>query len=84
LGGSATVEYAVQVFRGKGIKRVYGGDLFFGVGMWGLAETANLRARDTTVWDALPIDLYVDAGIRVDTDFGVFELTIANALGRLR
>jgi hypothetical protein len=52
--------------------------------MWGLAENADLRARDASVWRALPIDLYADAGIRLDTDIGVFELTIANALGRLR
>nr|MBA3502265.1 BamA/TamA family outer membrane protein [Deltaproteobacteria bacterium] len=84
LGGTATLEYALQLFRGKGKMRVYGGDLFFGVGLWGLAENENLRARDTSVWNAMPIDLYADAGIRVDTDVGVFELTIANALGRLR
>ena len=84
LGGTATIEYTLQLFRGKGKKRVYGGDLFFGVGLWGLAEDANLRARDTSIWNSLPIDLYVDAGIRVDTDVGVFEFTIANALGRLR
>lgn len=84
LGGTFTVEYALALFRGKGRKRVYGGDLFFGVGLWGLAEDEMLRTRDTTVWSSLPIDIYADAGIRVDTDFGVFELTVANALGRLR
>lgn len=84
LGGSINVEYAVQLFRGKGRKRVYGGDVFFGAGVWALAESAELRARDTTIWDSLPLDLYVDAGVRVDTDVGVFELTVANALGRLR
>lgn len=84
LGGSASVEYAVQLFRGKGAKRVYGGDLFFGAGLWGLAEDADLRARAASVWRSLPVDLYVDAGIRLDTDIGVFELTVANALGRLR
>lgn len=84
LGGTLSIEYTLQVFRGKGRKRVYGGDLFFGGGLWGLAESENLRARDTSVWNSLPIDLYVDAGIRVDTDVGVFEFTIANALGRLR
>lgn len=84
LGGTVTVEYAMQLFRGKGKKRVYGGDLFFGVGVWGLAEDEDLRARDTAIWNSLPIDLYADAGIRVDTDFGVFEFTVANALGRLR
>jgi outer membrane protein assembly factor BamA len=84
LGGTVTVEYALQLFRGTGKKRVYGGDLFFGVGVWGLAENTTLRARDTSIWNSLPIDLYADAGIRVDTDFGVFEFTLANALGRLR
>jgi hypothetical protein len=84
LGGAVSLEYAAQLFRGKGAKRVYGGDLFFGVGLWGLAETADLRARDASVWRSLPLDLYADAGIRLDTDVGVFELTIANALGRLR
>jgi len=84
LGGSATVEYAMQLFRGSGKKRVYGGDVFFGVGVWGLAESADLRSRDASLRDALPIDLYADAGVRIDTDIGIFELTIANALGRVR
>ena len=34
--------------------------------------------------EGTPIDLYLDAGIRIDTDYGIFELTVANALGRLR
>jgi len=84
LGGSATVEYAFALFRGSGKRRVYGGDVFFGAGLWGLAERAELRARDTGFFASLPIDLYADAGLRLDTDIGVFELTIANALGRLR
>jgi outer membrane protein assembly factor BamA len=84
LGGSATLEYAVQLFRGSGKKRVYGGDVFFGAGLWGLAESADLRARDSSLRDALPIDLYMDAGVRIDTDIGIFELTLANALGRVR
>jgi hypothetical protein len=84
VGGSATVEYAFQLFRGTGKRRVYGGDLFIGVGVWGLAERADLRARDTSLAASLPIDLYGDAGVRLDTDIGTFELTIANALGRLR
>ena len=84
LGGSATVEYAFALFRGSGKQRVYGGDVFVGAGLWGLAEHADLRARDTGFFASLPIDLYADAGLRIDTDIGVFELTIANALGRLR
>jgi outer membrane protein assembly factor BamA len=84
LGGSATVEYVFQLFRGSGKQRVYGGDVFLGAGLWGLAERSDLRARDGGLIDSLPIDLYLDAGLRIDTDIGVFELTIANALGRLR
>ncbi|HEY5921209.1 MAG TPA: BamA/TamA family outer membrane protein [Kofleriaceae bacterium] len=84
LGGSASIEYAVRLFRGSGRRRVYGGDLFVGAGVWGLAELSDVQLRDSGVWGALPIDLYIDAGVRVDTDFGIFELTVANALGRLR
>lgn len=84
LGGTASLEYAFTLFRGSGKNRVYGGDLYFGAGLWGLGETADLRARDTSLANALPIDIYVDAGLRIDTDIGVFEVTVANALGRLR
>jgi outer membrane protein insertion porin family len=84
LGGSATVEYVFQLFRGSGKKAVYGGDVFVGAGVWGLAERSDLRARDAGLFASLPIDVYLDAGLRLDTDIGVFELAIANALGRLR
>ena len=84
LGGAVSLEYAARLFRGTGKDRVYGGDLFVGAGLWGLAETADLQARDTGVWKALPIDVYLDAGVRIDTEVGVFELTVSNALGRLR
>jgi outer membrane protein assembly factor BamA len=84
VGGIASVEYAAQLFRGPGKRRVYGGDFFVGAGLWGLAQTDDLQLRDTSVWNALPIDLYIDAGVRVDTDLGIFELTFANALGRVR
>lgn len=84
LGGTATIEYAARLFRGGGRDRVYGGDLFVSGGLWSLSETAKLQLRDTGVWKSLPIDLYVDAGVRIDTEIGIFELTVSNALGRLR
>jgi len=84
VGGVATIEVARRIFRGTGANRVYGGDAFVAVGLWGLADSDEVRLRDTSVWDALPIDLYADAGLRIDTDIGIFELTIGNALGRLR
>jgi hypothetical protein len=52
--------------------------------VWGLAQTEELTLRDSGLWRSLPIDVYADAGVRIDTDIGVFELTISNALGRLR
>ncbi len=84
IGGSVTLEYAITLWRGPGKKRVYGSDIFFGVGLWGLAEMKDLKTRDRALYDSLPIDMYVDAGIRLDTDIGIFELTVANALGRVR
>jgi hypothetical protein len=84
VGGIAALEYAAQLFRGAGKKRVYGGDFFVALGVWGLAQAEDVTLRDTGVWRSLPIDLYVDAGMRVDTDLGIFELTFSNALGRLR
>jgi hypothetical protein len=63
---------------------VYGGDLFFAAGLWALAETDDLRLRDAGIYKSLPMDIFVDTGIRLDTDVGVFELTVSNALGRLR
>jgi hypothetical protein len=83
VGSSATVEYSLRLFRGSGARQVYGGDLFLGAGVWALAEADALKTRDTSLWRALPVDLFVDAGLRLDTDIGTFELTIANALGRL-
>jgi outer membrane protein insertion porin family len=82
FGGSGTLEYAYRLF-GKNRRRIYGGDLFLGAGIWGLSDSAGLRARDRSLWRSLPIDLFVDAGLRIDTDIGVFELTIANAFGRI-
>lgn len=84
LGGAASVEYAARVFRGSGKRRVYGGDFFFGVGLWGLTELGDRPVQAGGFWATLPVDLYVDAGVRIDTDLGIFELTVANALGRLR
>ena len=84
VGGLATVEYVAQLFRGVGKKRVYGGDFFVGLGLWGLSETGDYLLRDTSFWNAIPVDIYVDAGLRIDTDLGIFEFTFANALGRLR
>ncbi len=66
----ASIEYAYQLFRGR--SAVYGGDLFASVGVFGLGET-----------DELHLDLTLNAGLRLDTFIGVFELSLGNALGRI-
>lgn len=84
LGGIAAIEYTTRLFRGGGKRRVFGGDLFVSTGMWALAQTADFQVRDTSLWRALPADLYLNAGVRIDTDLGIFEFSFANILGRLR
>ena len=42
IGGTATVEYVQRLFRGSGKNRVYGGDWFVSVGVWGLAQNGDL------------------------------------------
>lgn len=82
LGATAGVEYVYRLFDRKR-SRIFAGDLFIGAGLWGLSDSAGLRMRDRALWDSLPIDLFVDAGLRIDTDIGVFEFTVANTLGRV-
>jgi outer membrane protein insertion porin family len=82
VGGTAVAEYRRRLFRRS--HTVYGGDLFVGAGLWALATRDDLAVRDTGVRASLPIDLVIDAGLRLDTELGVFELTLANALGRVQ
>jgi outer membrane protein insertion porin family len=81
VGGSAVVEWSIRLFRRR--QHVYGGDLFVGGGLWGIANADALRTRDRSAWRSLPVDLVFDAGLRVDTEVGIFELSLANALGRV-
>lgn len=79
FGGSAVVEYSYRLFRSR--RYVYGGNLFVGAGLWGLAERDPAPERRAGA--AVPVDLVLDAGLRVDTEIGIFELSFANALGRM-
>jgi outer membrane protein insertion porin family len=79
VGGSAVIEYSYRLFRSR--RYVYGGNLFVGAGIWGLAERHPAPERRTGA--AFPVDLLLDAGLRVDTEIGIFELSFANALGRI-
>jgi outer membrane protein insertion porin family len=66
----SALEYAYQLFRGK--KTVYGGDLFLGVGIFALGTRDDLRP-----------DLWLNAGLRLDTALGIIEISVANFAGRL-
>ena len=81
LGGNVIGEYSYRWFRRP--KSIYGGDLFVAAGVWGLSSEDAVRAVGASGWDALPVDLVLDAGLRIDTELGIFEFTIANALGRV-
>lgn len=76
VGGVAEIQYSYKLFQGG--KHVYGGELFAGFGLWGLTTTQELDSRSSP-----PIDLLLDVGLRLDTEIGIFELSLANALGRL-
>jgi hypothetical protein len=71
------VEYAYRLFRTN--RRIYGGDLFAGVGLVSLAPLGEHAGEG----DGLALDLMFNAGMRLDTEIGVFELSLGNALGRI-
>ena len=73
LGGVAELEYRYRLFRRTRV--VYGGDLFVGAGVFGLQGPQ--RALDRA------LDLAFDLGVRLDTEVGIFEVSFANALGRI-
>jgi hypothetical protein len=81
LGGNLIGEWSYRWFRRP--KSIYGGDLFVAAGVYGLSSEDAVRAVGASGWDAMPIDLVLDAGLRIDTELGIFEFTIANALGRV-
>jgi outer membrane protein assembly factor BamA len=79
LAGRLMVEYAIPLFRGG--RQVYGGDIFFDLGLVSIATPGDLRNANR--WQEVPLDLLLDVGIRLDTVIGTFHLSLANTLGRL-
>jgi outer membrane protein insertion porin family len=77
LAGLLEGQYAYRLFRSK--RGVYGGDLFVGAGLWSLMATRDIGVDEPT----FPVDLLLDIGLRLDTEIGIFELSLANALGRV-
>ncbi len=79
--GRVMAEYAVSLWRGRGF--LYRADGFAGFGVFGIAGHQNLRLRRDSIYRTIPIDLTADLGIRLDTLIGIFNISIANALGRI-
>jgi hypothetical protein len=74
-GGLVEGEYRYRWFRRK--RHIYGGDLFVGAGVYTLGgEIGGVPERRA-------LDLTFDVGVRLDTEVGIFELSLANALGRV-
>jgi hypothetical protein len=80
VAGRVLLEYAIPIWRRRSF--VYGGDAFVAVGPLILGSPGNFIAPGATGWEALPIDLTADIGIRLDTYVGIFTISIANALSR--
>ena len=77
----ASMEYIVPWFRGG--KFFYGGDFFVDVGVIMLTSRRELQVRDRSLTESIPIDMTLDAGLRLDTRVGVFRLSIGNGVGRI-
>jgi outer membrane protein insertion porin family len=73
-GGIVEAEYRYRLFRRT--RRIYGGDLFVAAGVFGLRN-------DLDGYPDYAVDLSFDLGVRLDTEVGIFEVSFANALGRL-
>ncbi|HET6612132.1 MAG TPA: BamA/TamA family outer membrane protein [Kofleriaceae bacterium] len=78
LFSTAAVEYSQRLFRKE--HWIYGGDVFVGAGGWMLA--AN-RSQPSALSPESAFGAWIDIGIRLDTEIGIFELSLANALGRI-
>jgi outer membrane protein assembly factor BamA len=81
FAATAGVEYSYRLFRRT--KHIYGGDLFTGVGAYLLTQTSDLDTRVEDDAGRWPVGLSFNVGLRLDTEVGIFELSLANGLGRI-
>jgi hypothetical protein len=78
LAGRIDAEYVWPLVRGRR-KFVKGADAYFLLGLYGLADANDLRVGMPGYEGLarLPIDLTLDAGVRLDTQVGVFQVGVA-------
>jgi outer membrane protein insertion porin family len=80
--GRVMVEYSLALWRGRGF--FYRADFFTGLGAYALTQSRDLRVRSGSVYEALPVDVTADLGLRMDSAIGIFNISVANFLGRIR
>jgi outer membrane protein insertion porin family len=78
LAGSLDLEYSIPFYRGDGV--VYGVNGFVDLGVFALASRPDLRTdpQGYQGYEVVPMDLTSDLGVRIDTRFGVFTVSVAN------
>jgi outer membrane protein insertion porin family len=74
-------EYRVPLYRG--MRSIYGVDLFGSFGVFGLANDQDFvdRARGYQGFGSVPIGLTFNAGLRIDTQVGGFMIGLSNLIG---
>lgn len=77
-------EYRIPLYRG--VRSVYGIDLFAGAGAFALTDQRQLARPplDRTGLARLPVDLTSTLGVKLDTSLGGFSFSISNLLGFAR
>lgn len=78
LAARIDAEYVWPLVRGRR-KFVKGADAFFLFGFYSLADQHDLRVAVPGYrgFAKLPIDMTLDAGVRLDTELGVFQIGVA-------
>jgi len=76
-----SLHYDYPLFSRSGF--LYRGHFFISAGIVGLASPSQLRYREDSLRNSLPLDLTFDFGLHLDTKMGIFRLSIANAFTRM-
>lgn len=80
LAGAINVEYSLPFYRGHGF--LYGVNGFVGFGIYLLASREDFKVdpKGYEGYQVVPMDLTADIGVKFDTEFGLFVISLANLL----
>ena len=83
VGGRIDLEYGIPLFRRPRTSVIYGGYLFFSGGIFTMTGTrAERQARRAMGELVAPVGLNADFGLKLDTSFGTFDISVSNILQR--